>query len=94
MYYPILMVEKSYTIPSLSVMFALKVAEFLSGNGHHERAALLLVKTKQIEEALDMCIAHNIAITEQMAEDMTLHKTDHGMSSNHMELHMHRIINV
>ena len=65
-------------------MFTLKVAEFLSGNSHHERAALLLVKTKQIEEALDMCIAHNILITEQMAEDMTLHKTDHGMSNKEL----------
>ena len=64
----------------------LKVAEFLSGNGHHERAALLLIKTKQIEEALETCMTHNILITEDMAENMTLQKTDHGMSNKLSEI--------
>ena len=54
------------------------MADFLSGNGHHERAAQLLVKTKQIEEALDMCMTHNVLITEDMAEAMTPQKLDNG----------------
>ena len=60
-------------------MTDLKVAEFLAGSGHYERAVLLLIKTKQIEEALDMCTTHNILITEDMAENMTLQKTGHGI---------------
>jgi intraflagellar transport protein 140 len=62
---------------STSPVMIARVAEFLSGNGHHERAVLLLIKTKQIEEALDMCMTHNILITEDMAENMTLQKTGH-----------------
>lgn len=36
------------------------------------------MKTRHIEQALDLCEAHNILITEKMAEDMTLPKTDSG----------------
>lgn len=57
----------------------LKVAEFLTENDHHERAVLLLIKTKQIEEALEMCVAQNIPITEEMAENMTPQKPDNGI---------------
>ena len=56
-----------------------QVADFFSGSGDHEKAAQLLVKTRHIEEALELCAAHNILITETMAEDMTLPKTDSGM---------------
>ena len=56
-----------------------QVAKFFSESGHHEKAAHLLVKTRQVEEALDVCVAHNILITEEMAESMTLQKTDSGM---------------
>ena len=56
-----------------------QVADFFSGSGDHEKAAQLLVKTRHIEEALELCAAHNIHITETMAEDMTLPKTDSGM---------------
>lgn len=55
------------------------MAEFFSESGHHEKAAQLLVKTRHIEEALYLCEAHNILITEKMAEDMTLPKTDSGI---------------
>ena len=53
----------------------------MSGNGHHEKAALLLVRTKQIEEALDMCTTHHVLISEDMAEDMTPQKTGHGRAN-------------
>lgn len=55
------------------------MAEFFSESGHHEKAAQLFVKTRHVEEALDLCEAHNILITEEMAEDMTIPKTDSGI---------------
>ena len=62
------------------MLVVIQVAEFFSESGHHEKAAHLLVKTGKIEEALELCAAHSILVTEKMAEDMTLHKTDCGMS--------------
>ena len=65
-------------VTNTCLSFVSQVATFFSGSGHHEKAAHLLVKTRQVEEALEMCAAHNILITEEMAEDMTLPKTDNG----------------
>ena len=55
------------------------MAEFFSESGQHEKAALLLVKTGNIEEGLEVCATHNILITEEMAEDMTPPKNKHGV---------------
>ena len=55
------------------------MAEFFSSNGQHEKAVELLVRSKQIEMALDLCATHNIVITEEMAENMTLPKAPEGI---------------
>ena len=59
--------------------FVLQVAEFFTGSGHHEKAVQLLVRTRHVEEALDLCSAHNILVTEEMADHMTPPKTPSGI---------------
>ena len=59
-----------------------QVADFFSSNGQHEKAVHLLVRSKKTEEALDMCMAQNITITEEMAEHMTLPKTPNGSAAS------------
>ena len=56
-----------------------QVAEFFTGSGHHEKAVQLLVRTRHVEEALDLCSAHNILVTEEMADHMTPPKTPSGI---------------
>jgi intraflagellar transport protein 140 len=53
-----------------------RCAEFFMDHGQYEKAAHLYVTAKRYDEALDLCMAHKINITEEMAERMTLAKTD------------------
>ena len=48
-----------------------RAADFFVRNGQHSKAVSLLVAAKKYDEAVDMCVAHNVIITEELAEKMT-----------------------
>lgn len=45
-----------------------KVAEHFIENGQVDKAVPLLIASKQVERALELCIQQNIPITEDMAK--------------------------
>ena len=47
-------------------------------HGQFDKAVELLVKSKQFHEALDLCMNHNITLTEDMVERMSIPKKPHG----------------
>jgi intraflagellar transport protein 140 len=51
-----------------------RCAEFFIEHGQFEKAVHLLVTGKEYERALDLCMAHKVVITDDMAERMTLEK--------------------
>ncbi|OQR87348.1 Intraflagellar Transport protein [Achlya hypogyna] len=48
-----------------------KCADFFAKNGQHAKAVPLLILAQRVTEALDMCVAHKVKITEEMAEKLT-----------------------
>jgi len=61
----------SDTDPELLV----QVASFFMSHGQHQKAVQLQLTAGRIREALQLCMEHNVDITEEMAEKMTLPKT-------------------
>ena len=55
-----------------------KVADYFMEHGQFEKAVELLVKSKRLHEALDLCLANTITIDEELAERMTVTKTANG----------------
>jgi hypothetical protein len=55
-----------------------KVADYFMEHGQFDKAMELLVKSKKIREALDLCMAHNITLTEDLVERMTIPKKPNG----------------
>ncbi|XP_077980431.1 intraflagellar transport protein 140 homolog [Glandiceps talaboti] len=51
-----------------------KCADFFMEHGQYDKAVELLVVAKRYLEALDLCIQHNVTITEKLAEKMTIPK--------------------
>jgi intraflagellar transport protein 140 len=51
-----------------------RCADFFKEHGQYEKSVHLLLTGKQYDEALDVCMAQKIKITEEMAERMTLPK--------------------
>ncbi|RXG62142.1 Intraflagellar transport protein [Armadillidium vulgare] len=49
-----------------------RCAEYFNSLGQYDRAVHLLVTGKQYIEALDLCIQHNVRVTEELAERFTL----------------------
>ena len=47
-----------------------------------EKAVELLIQSRRFKEALDLCMANSITITEELAERMTIAKTPSGQSSH------------
>ena len=58
-----------------------KVADYFMEHGQFDRAMEILVKSKKIGEALDLCMAHNITLTEDLVERMTIPKKPNGRLS-------------
>eukprot|EP00743_Colponemidia_sp_Colp-15_P005070 GILK01005459.1.p1 GENE.GILK01005459.1~~GILK01005459.1.p1 ORF type:complete len:1424 (+),score=370.05 GILK01005459.1:129-4400(+) len=48
-----------------------RVAEFFMAHEQFEKAVQLLVVSQQIDKALEMCLQHNVTVTEELAEKMT-----------------------
>lgn len=53
-----------------------KCIDFFITNGQYEKAVHLCLVGERISEALDVCLAHNVKVTEEMAERMTPPKDD------------------
>lgn len=51
-----------------------KCSKFFLEHEQYDKAVELLVVGKQFSEALDLCMDHNVTITEELAEKMTLPK--------------------
>jgi len=51
-----------------------KCSKFFLEHEQYDKAVELLVVAKQFSEALDLCMSHNVTITEELAEKMTLPK--------------------
>ena len=55
-----------------------KVADYFMEHGQFDKAMEILVKSKKIGEAIDLCMAHNITLTEELVERMTIPKRPNG----------------
>ncbi|XP_048575888.1 intraflagellar transport protein 140 homolog isoform X2 [Nematostella vectensis] len=51
-----------------------KCSAFFMDHGQYDRAVDLLVVGKKFSDALDLCMRHNVVITEELGEKMTLPK--------------------
>ena len=61
-----------------------KVADYFMEHGQFDKAMEILVKSKKIREALDLCMAHNITLTEDLVERMTIPKKPNGKVKLHL----------
>ena len=55
-----------------------RVADYFMENDQFDKAVELLVKSKQVDSALDLCLSHHIRLTEEMVETMTPVKREGG----------------
>lgn len=55
-----------------------RVADYFMEHGQFDKAVELLVKSKQFNEALDLCMNHNITLTEDTVERMSIPKKPNG----------------
>ncbi|GMF15479.1 unnamed protein product [Phytophthora lilii] len=53
-----------------------KCADFFIANGHYAKAVHLCLIGNRVAEALDVCMQHDVKVTEEMAEKMTPPKGD------------------
>eukprot|EP00759_Apiculatamorpha_spiralis_P023644 PhF_6_TR27211/c0_g1_i1/m.40037/K19672/IFT140; intraflagellar transport protein 140 len=51
-------------------------AEFFTSHGQFDKAVIMLTQAKAYNEALQLCLERNVKLTEEIAEAMTLPKTD------------------
>lgn len=56
-------------------MLSCRCAEAFVASGRHEAAVRLLVKGRQVERALDLLVANEVPLTEELAESLTPQKT-------------------
>ncbi|KAF4520566.1 hypothetical protein B566_EDAN011119 [Ephemera danica] len=54
----------------------LRCARFFMENKLYDKAVDLLVVAKQFSAAVDLCLEHNVTVTEELAERMTVSKRD------------------
>lgn len=57
-----------------------RCGDFFLQHGHPDKAAGLLIHAKQYSRALDVCVQHDVAISEEMAEAMTPDKASYSAS--------------
>ena len=55
-----------------------RVADYFMENDQFDKAVELLVKSRQVDSALDLCLSHHIRLTEEMVETMTPVKREGG----------------
>ncbi|KAG2490014.1 hypothetical protein HYH03_011479 [Edaphochlamys debaryana] len=48
-----------------------RCAEFFMQNGHNDKAVKMLIAAQQYGKALELCVEHDVSITEEMADAMT-----------------------
>jgi intraflagellar transport protein 140 len=63
-----------------------KCADFFIENGHYAKAVHLLLVGNRVSEALDVCMQHDVKVTEEMAEKMTPPKEDKGAAGDKVQL--------
>ena len=56
---------------TLVVPALFRCAEAFVSAGRHDAAVRLLVKGRQLEQALDLLLAHEVPLTEELAEALT-----------------------
>eukprot|EP01059_Diplonema_ambulator_P004781 TRINITY_DN14515_c0_g1_i2.p1 TRINITY_DN14515_c0_g1~~TRINITY_DN14515_c0_g1_i2.p1 ORF type:complete len:1452 (+),score=600.81 TRINITY_DN14515_c0_g1_i2:52-4356(+) len=54
----------------------IQCAEFFLNKEQHEKAVRMYIQAKSYSEALQVCLDRNVQLTEEMAEEMTLPKTE------------------
>ncbi|XP_068236628.1 intraflagellar transport protein 140 homolog isoform X1 [Palaemon carinicauda] len=55
-----------------------RCSQYFISNGQFDRAVSLLITGKQYSEALDLCVEHNVWVTEELAERFTLPKDENA----------------
>ncbi|XP_020899151.2 intraflagellar transport protein 140 homolog, partial [Exaiptasia diaphana] len=58
-----------------------KCAEFFMEHGQYDKAVDLFIVGKKFPQALELCLAHNVTITEELAEKMTLPKGEENRTT-------------
>ena len=53
-----------------------RCADFFIENGQYEKACQMLTQARRFDEALDICVDQKVKLTDDMAEKMTLPKSD------------------
>ncbi|XP_047485121.1 intraflagellar transport protein 140 homolog [Penaeus chinensis] len=53
-----------------------RCAQYFISNGQYDRAVSLLITGRQYFDALDLCVEHNVWVTEELAEKFTLPKDE------------------
>ncbi|KAG0719814.1 Intraflagellar transport protein 140 [Chionoecetes opilio] len=53
-----------------------RCAQYFISNGQYDRAVSLLITGRQYFDALDLCVEHNVWVTEELAERFTLPKDE------------------
>ncbi|NXI44534.1 IF140 protein, partial [Galbula dea] len=57
-----------------------RCSDFFTGHAQYEKAVELLLTAKKYQEALQLCLEHNLSITEEMAEKMTISRDTKDLS--------------
>jgi len=70
----------------------MRCSEFFMQHGHHDKAVKMLIAAHQYTRALELCVEHDVAITEDMAEAMTPSKD--AVSPEERSLVLQRIAKV
>mmetsp|Transcript_30722 Transcript_30722/g.68056 ORF Transcript_30722/g.68056 Transcript_30722/m.68056 type:complete len:1411 (+) Transcript_30722:34-4266(+) len=70
----------------------MRCSEFFMSNGHFDKAVKMLIAAGQYSRALELCVEHDVSITEEMAEAMTPSKD--VMSNEERNLVLQRIAKV
>lgn len=63
---------------SMSPQLLSRCASFFLEHQQFDKAVMLYIKSGEITLGMDLCLQHNIVVTEEMAEHMTLDKDDSG----------------
>eukprot|EP00756_Hemistasia_phaeocysticola_P006237 Hpha_TRINITY_DN13742_c1_g2::TRINITY_DN13742_c1_g2_i1::g.142675::m.142675/K19672/IFT140; intraflagellar transport protein 140 len=53
-----------------------RCAEYFAGKGQFAKASAMYISARSYDAALQLCIEHNVKLTDEMAEEMTLPKTE------------------
>jgi intraflagellar transport protein 140 len=71
-----------------------KAAKFFLEAKRYDKAASLLVNAGRFDEALDLCLAENVIVTEEMADKMTLPKHDDDEMNKQRNKILEKVANI